>query len=471
MMPIRIRLALWFGGLVSVVLALVSVTAYAIHTRAHYDDMDRDLIHAAEHVVVEYPTSTGGASGWVTPLAPDIIARVSDANGALAAASPNADVAPLVEPRAVLEHPGPRPFGRVASLAPSIVSASAGQGAFGLTRDSAGQRWRVYVLPLPNDRGFVLTAASLERLDLSSARFRSLLIVLDLGGIVVTGVASAFIAGRALRPVVVLNTAANDIASSRDFDRRVDVGSTRDELGQLAGTFNVMLDSLAVAYRAEQRFVSDASHELRAPLTIIQANLEFLERQPNLAPAERAEALGDASRETRRLSELVADLLALARADAGVTLRRQPVELDRILLDAIGNARKLARGQRVVLDGVTPVVVVGDADRLRQLFLILLDNAVKYTPPLGSVSVSLTVDGADCLVSVRDEGIGIPAEALPHVFERFFRAEPARTRDPGGAGLGLAIARWIVEQHGGDVTLESHPGHGTLAIARLPVSL
>jgi signal transduction histidine kinase len=230
-----------------------------------------------------------------------------------------------------------------------------------------------------------------------------------------------------------------------------------------------MLASLQQASDAQQRFVSDASHELRAPLTIIQANLDLLERMPALPAEERAEILGEASRETHRLSQLVADLLALARADAGIALQRRRVELDRVLLEAVGDARHLARGQRLEIDALEPVVVSGDPDRLRQLLLALLDNAVKYTPAGGRIGVALARDSTNARLTVSDDGVGIPATDLPHVFDRFYRADPARSRDPGGTGLGLPIARWIVEQHGGDITVTSEPGEGTQVRIQLPV--
>ena len=230
-----------------------------------------------------------------------------------------------------------------------------------------------------------------------------------------------------------------------------------------------MLDSLEQAYQAQQRFVADASHELRAPLTAIQANLELLQRQPGMAPTERQEAIGEASREAHRLVQLVADLLALARADAGLELRRQPVELDRVLLEAAREARLLARGQRIEIGDLEPVMLEGDADRLKQLFLVLLDNAVKYTAADQQVTLALRRRNGMAEVLVRDNGVGIAADDLPRVFERFFRADPARARDPGGTGLGLPIARWIAEQHGGRLELDSRLGRGTTAKIRLPL--
>jgi two-component system OmpR family sensor kinase len=247
------------------------------------------------------------------------------------------------------------------------------------------------------------------------------------------------------------------------------VPSHRDELGHLAQTFNNMLESLEGAYRIQERFVSDASHELRAPLTVIQGNLELLHRQQSMPEVERAEALAEAEREAARLGRLVAELLTLARADAGVVIKHNPVDLDGVVLEAFHEARQLAHGQILALEPFEPVRVDGDEDRLKQLILILLDNALKYTSAEGRVTLGLRKRDGNAEIIVQDTGVGISAEDLLHVFERFYRADPARSRDPGGTGLGLPIARWIAEQHGGRLTLSSEMGRATTAIVSLPV--
>jgi signal transduction histidine kinase len=182
-------------------------------------------------------------------------------------------------------------------------------------------------------------------------------------------------------------------------------------------------------------------------------------------------AVREAHEEAGRLARLVTDLLALARADAGVPIRRGPVELDRVLLDVVGEARHLTTGQSLEIGHIDPILIDGDADRLRQLLLILLDNAIRYTPSPGRIIVGLRVTAGAVEVEVLDEGVGIAAGDLPHVFERFYRADPARSRAPGGSGLGLSIASWIAERHGGRVTLSSVAAGGAPAVLRLPASL
>ena len=223
---------------------------------------------------------------------------------------------------------------------------------------------------------------------------------------------------------------------------------------------------------AQKRFVGDAAHELRAPLTSIQGNLQLLQRYPDMPVSERAEMVGDAYREASRLGRLVADLLSLARGDAGHGLRLESVLLHHLLTETLRYASHLTTQHRLETTEFTDCTVLGDRDRLKQLLLILLENAIKYTPAGGWVRVSLECDPAWAELRVQDSGIGIAAEDLPLVFERFFRVDKGRTRgiDPSGTGLGLPIAQWIVAQHGGDIRLESQLGMGTTVIVRLPIA-
>lgn len=471
-MSLHLRLALWYGGLTGLVVLLVAGLAYAVHTRGNYEELDRSLRSAAAHVAAEYDgiESADGLVSLLTPATePDIAIGVYDDRGEALLAAPGARLVPSLDLPGILANPVRTPYDPLVILVPPLSSDEAGPGVFSVLAGSGGDRWRVFVAPSDVQGTYVVAEASLERIDSSVERLRWLLLLTAALGATLTLAGGLLLAGRALQPVATLTETARAIARSRGFSRRVPVGDRRDELGRLAVTFNEMLDSLEQAYRHQQRFVSDASHELRAPLTAIQANLELLQHQQQMPPAEQREAVAEAGREAARLARLVADLLALARADAGVPLRRQPVELDRVLMEALGEARHLGRGQSVEITDLEPVGLQGDPDRLRQLVLILVDNALKYTPAGGRVAVALRRNGRTAEMNVQDTGVGIPPEDLPHVFQRFYRADPARGRDPGGTGLGLPIAKWIAEQHGGSITLESAPGHGTLATVHLPL--
>jgi PAS domain S-box-containing protein len=229
-------------------------------------------------------------------------------------------------------------------------------------------------------------------------------------------------------------------------------------------------ENLRAVYEAQRRFVSDASHELRAPLTAIQGNLELLHRHPQMSAEDRAESLHDAWAEAGRMVRLVNDLLAAARGE-GRELRHRPIALEEVLGAAWRGAQALSEDRQFELGGLVPAGVLGDPDAIKQLALILLENAVKYTPDGGTVRLQVSTLGGWAEFRVSDSGIGIAAEDVPHVFERFYRADPSRSRgsDPGGSGLGLTIARRIVEDHGGDIRLESELGRGTVFTVRLPL--
>ncbi len=467
-MSIRLRLALWYGALTAVVVLFVATVTYAAHTRGHYDDLDHMLVGIARHAAEEYAGRGQETVSDASPPSPGMVVRLLAADGRTLVSSAGAEGGPRVDPWRPPD--GGAPFDTIAALAPPLAAVDTGVGTLGVVPGNDGQRWRVYILPLEDTGDRLVALAPLGDVDGSVEMFRRLVFILVMTGALVALGAGYALAGRALRPVATLTDTAGQIARSHDFGHRVPVLMRKDELGLLGATFNGMLSSLEEAYEAQRRFVSDASHELRAPLTAIQANLELLERYPTMAEDERREAIGEASREAQRLARMVGDLLALARADAGVALRRDPVALAEVVREAFEQARHLARGQRLSLNGVEPLTVVGDRDRIQQLLLVLLDNALKYTPSDGEVRIGVRRVGATAEVSVVDTGIGISSEDLGRVFERFYRADPARGRDTGGTGLGLPIARWIAQQHGGDVMLDSAPGRGTVATVRLPLS-
>lgn len=468
-MSLRLHLALWYGGLTILVLVLMSVLTYAVHSRAHHDDLDYILVNSVDHIARSELTQIDQATrdaGLAEPLITDVDMQLYGAEGELVMESPDS-IPVSVNPQELLNEASGRSLNLFARLAPSFRDINSGTGTFAHVTAEDGAQSRVYVQPLRNGAGYLVGLTPLVAIEETISTFRNLVVL-----IVTLGTAGAFtvawlLAGRALRPVTMLTETANSIARSQRPSERVNVSGRRDELGQLAETFNQMLHNLEQSDARQRRFVSDASHELRAPLTTIQANLELLQQSPTNAD-EQQEMVAHAHREAQRLSRLVADLLALARADAGIAIEKEPIEIDRILLDALRDARQLANVQRIAVEQLEPAIVEGDPDRLTQLILILLDNALKYTPADGTVSIELRASNGSAEIRIRDTGLGIPAEALPHVFERFYRADPARSRDPGGTGLGLPIARWIAEQHGGAIRLESAPGEGTTAILTLP---
>ena len=284
---------------------------------------------------------------------------------------------------------------------------------------------------------------------------------------------SYVIAGHALRPVDHIIDEVRAISDGRSLHRRLPIEPSNDEIARLVVTLNEMIERLEKSFGALRRFTADASHELKTPLAVLRADVER-SMSSSVSRAERLVALEEALQETTRMADLVDSLLTLARADEGrFDLHREPVSLEPLVRDVFETASILgeAAGITVVMPEVSPVMVLGDATRLRQLFLNLTTNAIKYTPRGGSVDLSLTSHVRTASFSVRDSGLGISAADLPHVFERFYRADRARSRSPerGGFGLGLAISQWIAEAHGGNIAVRSRLGRGSTFTVTLPV--
>jgi signal transduction histidine kinase len=274
------------------------------------------------------------------------------------------------------------------------------------------------------------------------------------------------LAGAALRPITRIIQAAREIGARQDFEHRVDYHGPPDEIGLLASTFNAMLDRLHAAYQVQRRFVGDASHELRTPLTTIRGNLGLLEREPPIAPADRRAVVADLVSETERLMRLVSDLLTLARSDEGRPLRQEAVPLRPLLATLLRRLSMAYPGREIGQEGQADVAVLGDADALTQMLLILLDNALKFTPRHRTVGVSIAAEDGYVAISVRDTGPGIAPHAVLHVFDRFYQGDEARTG--AGTGLGLAIAKALVDRQHGTISVQSQVGQGSVFTVRLP---
>jgi signal transduction histidine kinase len=222
---------------------------------------------------------------------------------------------------------------------------------------------------------------------------------------------------------------------------------------------------LQSAYQAQRRFVSDASHELRTPLTTIRGNLGLLQREPPITEADRVAVIDDLVSESERLSRLIADLLTLARSDAGRPLRQEPVPLAPLIGDVVRRLGVL-HPERILQELQPEALALGDRDALTQVLLILLDNALKFTPPEGTVTITTAAHADQVVLQVKDSGVGIAPDALPHIFERFYQGDTARTGT--GTGLGLAIARAMVEGQHGSIAVASRPGQGSTFTVTLP---
>ncbi len=304
---------------------------------------------------------------------------------------------------------------------------------------------------------------------------RGFLLISSIPILIAAFVASWLITGRALKPLKTVADTADSIARTRDLQRRLPPAGRRDEIGLLSESFNGMLEQLeaanrqqAAALEAQRRFVADASHELRTPLTTIRGNAGLLAQGPTVSEDVRAAAARDIAGESERMTRLVERLLTLAQADAGQQLELAPLPLRPILESVCRQAQATQPERRFTSVGLTDATVIGDEDTITQLTWILVDNAIKFTQPGGRVELGLHQQGSSALLTVADDGVGVPPQDLDRIFERFYQAEAARTNR--GAGLGLSIARWIAFQHSGTLTARNNDGPGATFTLTLPLA-
>jgi signal transduction histidine kinase len=265
---------------------------------------------------------------------------------------------------------------------------------------------------------------------------------------------------RVLAPVEQITRTASSIGQSSDLNRRVGYSGPLDEIGRLANTFDLMIERLNRFFESQKNFIADASHELRTPLTVIRGNTELLER--NMSAEDRRESLRAIKAESNRMSKILGDLLLVAEIESGETeLQREPVSLKGLITDEVKRAQPVAGQRNIIVENLEDIKMMGDSYRLRQLMSNLMDNAIKYTPDGGEIDLSLRRDGEWARLEISDTGIGISSEHLPYIFDRFYRADKARSRAGGGTGLGLSIVKGIAEQHGGKVEVISALGRGT----------
>jgi heavy metal sensor kinase len=319
-------------------------------------------------------------------------------------------------------------------------------------------------------RGFpVILMAPLEEVDRELGQLLTALLVAVPVALAAAGGWGYLMARKALAPLERLRRSTEEITAAR-LDRRLPVADAADELGRLTQTINAMIARLERSFAEIRRFTADASHELRTPLTVIRTESEVALARP-LNPEDCRNLIESVLEECERLTHLTEQLLAMAREDAGAGGRAlEPVDLSALVHDVVEDMRPLAEARGLLLhsepDG--PLPLPGDGPRLRQVFINLLDNAIKYTPTGGTVRVQLARGDGAAVVTVRDTGIGISPEHLPRVFDRFYRVDKARSREQGGTGLGLSIARSIVASHGGSIKVDSAPGQGTTFTVTLP---
>jgi heavy metal sensor kinase len=359
-----------------------------------------------------------------------------------------------------------------------ISQAIGGKSSFATITESEGERMRLLAVPInisilgppPGIQpAALIIARSTREIDNALSRLvRTLTIAIPIA-LALAAAGGIFLARRALKPVDKIAQTAQEIGES-DLSRRISV-NTKDELGRLAGTLNAMIGRLESAFKRQKQFTSDASHELRAPLAVIEAE-SSLALQKERPSSDYQRSLEIISQESKQMSSLIAQLLTLARADAGKEQWNfTEVDLGKLIRSLNTDIDVLCqeKGLSFQLGELQKSVVKGDEGRLRELFMNLLDNAIRYTPATGTVSVSLRQEGPMAVVDITDTGVGIPAEDIPFIFERFYRVDKSRSRAEGGSGLGLAICKHIAEAHAGRIEVESAVGMGSTFSVWLPL--
>jgi heavy metal sensor kinase len=337
--------------------------------------------------------------------------------------------------------------------------------------DGPGKPPRAEDLPIDIDSpsAAIVVARPMTDIDETLAQLLKTLVIICPLALILSGWGGIYLARRAFSPVEQITRTAQEI-QAHDLTRRIEVHSA-DELGRLAATINDMLERLAGAFERQSQFTSDASHELRSPLAVIEAE-STLALQKHRSPEEYEQSMEIIAQEAAQMSALINQLLTLARADAGKEqMKYEKVDLREFLEELCVDAEILCREKELELKRSLEekVCVSADLRSLRRLMHNLLSNAIHYTSSGGTVTIELLKEGSQALLRVSDTGMGIPEEDLPHIFERFYRVDKARARDEGGSGLGLAMCRHIVEAHRGRIDVESRPGKGSSFTVRLPL--
>jgi len=458
---VRTRLTFWYGGVLALSLIAFALLIYYAAAAIFHERQDESLVSTAQTVASAYLEEFAEVHSFVEAgqvvlgelTFPNRYVQLTDLDGRAVASSKNLS-------------------GTVIPI-PSAALIDARQRGAGFTTANG---LRIAVVPLSTDKplGFATVAEPLSVIDDGLRRLQRDF----LGGVpVVLLLASAggyFLARKSLSPIALMNKQTQRI-SAESLSSRLDIANPRDELGRLATTINDLLGRLENSFQERQRFIADASHELRTPLSVLRGETEVALTKTRTVD-EYQESLSLIKEEAERLSRIVEDLFLLARQpmETPSALIREPMSLNNAVRDCARAAAVLAKRKKIRLETENrkdQLVVNGDEELIKRMILNLLDNAVKYTPEHGEISVTTNRKNGNAEIVVRDTGIGIPQSAQQQIFDRFYRVDKTRSRELGGAGLGLSIVAWIVAAHGGAISIDSTPGQGSTFTVDLPLGL
>lgn len=468
-MTIRKRLTLWYASLLTFIILVLCVVIYGAMRVTMIAGIDNTLDETAVLIdtnsrFVRLPISFTDGLDYVFKLAHIDVFRASG-----------------VEVQVwMLEDAEMRWFDSSVNLAnysepldqQSLGSTDIKYSFVDIQGDGGFAAWRVRTSPIwLNDelRGSIQVAVSMQSFQQMTQALLLVMAVCCVAAVAGSALLSMWLAVRMTRPIEDITQAAQRVVETKDLSVRLPWHGPKDELGRLNDVFNRMMERLQHLFRVQQQFVHDISHELRTPLTGISGNVQLIQRYGLDSNMDALEAI---QADTDRMSRLVNDLLMLARADyGGLHIDLLPVDLDSVVMTTFDRRRTMSKEGLVTfkMSQMEPLRINGNSDWLTQLLLNLYDNALKFTPDGGSITTSLYSDGQYAMIEVSDTGVGIKTEDLPHVFDRFYQSDRARTHTGGGFGLGLSIAKWIVDEHGGDIRVESSPGSGTTFSIMLPL--
>jgi heavy metal sensor kinase len=457
-LSLRLRLTLWYSAVLAFVLFFFGTAVYQLVGLILINQVDGNILAAKSEV--ERVLVVGRVLNNQILLTPQLDELVSGASTFIQVWRADGSLAAQSE-----------------ELENSKVSVALDQGGLqdsqgiGRTVKFRSRSLRVFTYPIYAEQelvGYLQIATPLWQIENT---LNTLLVILVGGGVAAVLLAAMIgwlSASRALRPINAITQTALQISRADDLSRRIVVKNPNDEVGRMSIAFNETLERLERQFNAQRRFLADVSHELRTPLTAIRGNVELMQRMGVADP----ESLQDIRSESERMTRLVGDLLVLAQADSGnLPLERKPVDLDALLLEVCREVQVLASHLHVSVSEIDQARVIGDRDRLKQLVLNLVTNAIKYTPEGGRVTLGLGQVKNWARLTVTDTGIGIPPDELPRIFDRFYRVDKARSRAMGGAGLGLSIAQRIAQMHSGRIEAASEGvNKGTTFALWLPLA-
>lgn len=488
-MSIRLRLTLWYSGILAVTLILFGFAVYYFLSYTLEDNLRKSLENQADIVATRIqPVISISPQGGFS-LIPELLLDNYDIRSSSVLLQIYNIRSGLKSKSQLLTR-----FQLELPVDKRLIEDVLKKGKTYTTANLGGVQWLIYSRPLALSDGELLGILQVALpTDQQKTFFDTLQYVFALGVILTIGLAATigwFLARKALRPIERVISDANQIGGGIDLSRRIEHEGPRDEIGRLTETINGMLSRIQIAYSeledayaTQRRFVSDASHELRTPLTTIRGNVDFLEKMwsqqlenINEQPLDQdtlensREAMRDIADEARRMSGLVNDLLHLARADAGLQMTMEELWLSPLVEEVVRRSQYLPRNVDWVIDHLEVlegIKIKGNKDYLQQMLFVFIENAFKYTLH-GTVKLDALVSGPQVGIRISDTGIGMEKEDVPRIFDRFYRADVSRGQTEG-TGLGLSIAKWIIDEHHGSVEVMTRKDEGTVFIIWLPI--